>query len=101
MAKYVFHLSHADHPTIRIEADDGFIIDDWTDLSAPSCLTVPSGSFKLYGSYTVFNSNGVENFRLNGTPFSSPVGATGEAIINLFEPGCSNLGWTWKLITKP
>ncbi|MER2266133.1 hypothetical protein [Methylobacterium oxalidis] len=101
MAKYVFHLSHAEHPTIRIEADDGFVIDDWTDLTAPSCLTTPSGNFKVFDGYSKFSAGGIESFRLIGKPFSSELDETGEAIIELFEPGCSNLGWRWKLVAKP
>lgn len=100
MAKYRFDISQTGYGTIKIEADDGIIIDDWKDLSAPSCLIVPNGSFKIQATEAVFSSGGIVNFKLLGKPFDAPVGGTGDAIIELFDNGCTNLGWTWKVISR-
>ena len=101
MAKYRFDISQTGYDTIQIEADDGFVIDDWKDLTAPSCLIVPNGAFKIKATEAVFTSGGNTNFRLIGQPFSAAVGDTGEAVIELFDNDCTNLGWTWELISKP
>jgi hypothetical protein len=100
MAKYRFDISQTGYGTIKIQADKGLIIDDWTDLSAPSCLIVPNGAFKIQATETVFTSGGNLNFKLVGKPFDAAVGDTGDAVIELFDNGCTNLGWTWTLISK-
>lgn len=100
MSKYRFDISQAGYDTIKIEADDGFVFDTWKDLTAPSCLTVPDGSFSIEADKTLFKSSTILNFTFIGKPFDAAVGDTGEAVIELFEPGCTNYGWRWKLISK-
>lgn len=79
---------------------DGFFFDNWKDLTAPSCLTFLDGSFSIEADKTLFKSSMVLGFTLIGKPFEAAVGDTGEAVIEHFEPGCTNTGWFWKLITK-
>jgi hypothetical protein len=40
------------------------------------------------------------NFRLLGKPFDASPGDTGDAVLDSFDQGCTNLGWKWKLISK-
>lgn len=101
MSKYRFDISQSGFDTIMIEADDGWIIDDWKDLTAPSCLIMTEGNFKIEADKVVFSNSAVEVFRLLGTPFEASVGATGESVIELSEHGCPNVGWQWKLISRP
>ena len=89
------------YETSKILADDGFVIDDWKDLNTVSCLIVGSGGFQILADEAVFTSNSEPVFRLLGKPFSSSVGDTGEAVIELFDNGCTNLGWTWTVVSVP
>jgi hypothetical protein len=100
-AEYRFDISQSGYDTIKISADDGFVIDDWKDLTIPSCLIAPSGGFTVKDNEALFTTEGVENFRLIGKPFSAAVGATGEAVIELFDNDCTNTGWTWTVVSKP
>lgn len=101
MAKYRFDISYPGSDTIKIEADDGLIIDDWTDLSAPSCLIPGMGRFKIEPTAAVFSASGVEAFRLLGQPFNMASDDTGRAVIELAESGCASEGWTWKRVSGP
>jgi hypothetical protein len=100
MTKYRFDISQAGYQTIRIEADKGLFGDNSNDLSAPSRLIIPNGGFDIRASETIFISGGNTNFRLLGKPFDGKVGDTGDAVLEMFENNCTNLGWTWMSISR-
>lgn len=100
MSKFRFDISQTGRDTIRIEADNGIFIDDWRELSGATCLIGSGGGFTINANESVFKSGGILNFRLLGKPFEADVDHTGDAYIELAEPGCPNDGWMWRLVSK-
>lgn len=94
MAKRTFLISKAGKKTIQIAADDGIIIDDWKDETAPSCLVFGAGRFRIEDSKTVFFQDGSGDvFVLMGKPFGAD--QSGSARLLLIENGCDADGWLW------
>jgi hypothetical protein len=97
---FSFAITQSGYQQIDIEADDGFFIDDWRDLSAPSCLLVPAGGFRIEETRAVFSSEGVVIFVLQGRPFEIDPGHSGQATIETADTYCPNVGWRWQLMSK-
>ena len=97
MADREFLITKMGKKTIRIRADNGFIVDDWTDLTSPSCLVFGTGKFRIEQSQTVFYSVGSGDvFVLSGQPFGDDF--SGAAKLLLAETGCETDGWAWKRV---
>lgn len=97
MAEREFLITKMGKKTIRIRADDGIVIDDWNDLTSPSCLVFGTGRFRIEQSQAVFYSVGSGDvFVLSGQPFGDDF--SGTASLLLVEAGCDTDGWVWKRI---
>lgn len=94
MAKIKFEIAHPDKDRIEIEADDGFVIDDWRELTSATCLIMSGGFFKRHPDRTVFSSSGSALFIFNGDPFGTD--SQGSATLELPDNGCPGDGWTWR-----
>lgn len=94
MAKYQFEIGQAGHETIRVEADDGILIDDWHELSEATCLIIGAGFFKRHPDRTVFGRDGQAVFTLHGDPLGSDT--QGTAVLDLPDNGCPGDGWRWR-----
>jgi hypothetical protein len=98
MAKREFAVTKLGKDTIKISADDGLIVDDWKDLTSPSCLVFGVGRFRIEDTKTVFFQDGTGDvFIFFGRPFGED--DTGEATLLLVEDGCDMEGWTWARIS--
>ncbi len=94
MANREFAVTKPGKQTIRIAADDGLIIDDWKDLTTPSCLAFGAGRFRIEDTKTVFFQDGTGDvFVFFGEPFGTD--SAGNASLLLVETGCDQDGWTW------
>lgn len=94
MTSRTFTISKNGSSSIRIVADDGILIDDWKDVTAPSCLLFAAGRFRVAVAKTVFFQDGTGDvFVFMGKPFGSE--QTGAAQLLLVEHGCDSDGWVW------
>jgi hypothetical protein len=99
VSKFRFDLTHASSATIEIEADDG-ALNNWKDLTAPSCLMVGVGNFEKKPDKSFFSQFGTgEIFYLFGSPFNAPIGSNGEAKLILTDNGCDSDSWSWERVT--
>ena len=94
MAKFQFEITQSGYETIKVEADDGILIDDWRELSEATCLIIGAGFFKRHPDKTVFSRDGEAVFTLNGDPLGSDT--KGTATIELADNGCPEDGWSWR-----
>ena len=94
MAKFQFEITHPEEETIKIEAEEGLLPDNWLELSKNTCLIPSGGSFKRRMSETEFTARGNTAFVLSGDPLGSDT--QGAARFELVESGHSLDGWTWR-----
>ena len=94
MAKFQFEITQSGYDTIKIEADDGFLIDDWRELTTATCLIIGGGLFKRHADKTVFARDGQAVVTLSGDPLGND--SQGSATLELPDNGCPGDGWTWR-----
>ncbi len=96
MTVHKFELTKSGSPTIEISADNGSLLKNWRDLTAPSCLTFGVGIFTISTAKVDFSSAGAGVvFRFFGKPFEVNTGDSGAAVLELFDSNCDGSGWTW------